>query len=73
MSTLNEYAPFLLLLLIPVFMLARSVCKTCYNRGYNAGRADERHGFAEKILNAKKEGAMTERQRLFSPSNISKQ
>lgn len=72
MSTFTDYLPFILLFLLAHGAFIVLLCKSCRARGYNAGREDERQLSAGKVLNAKKEGAMAERQRLFSPSNISK-
>lgn len=43
-----------------------------WKEGHRCGRVDERGDSAAKILNAKREGAMAERQRL-SPGTTSKQ
>lgn len=70
-ATFNEYAPFILLFLIAHGAFIFALCKSCRQRGYNAGREDERILNAAKIINAKREGAMAERQRL-SPGTTSK-
>lgn len=72
MNPVIEYLPFILLFLIAHGAFIFLLCKSCRQRGYQAGREDERASTPAKILQAKKEGAMAERQRLFSPSNISK-
>lgn len=71
--TPSEIAPFVLLFVLAITACFYVAMRSCYQNGYNAGREDERKSTPAKILQAKKEGAMAERQRLFSPSNISKQ
>lgn len=61
-----------LLVLIWTICVAYVAYQRGWNNGHERGVLDEQRFTIPRVLNAKKEGAMAERQRLFSPSNISK-
>lgn len=61
-----------LLVLIWTICVAYVAYQRGWQEGHRCGRVDEHGDNAARVLNAKKEAMLAERQRLFSPSNISK-